>query len=507
MECESYLKDSQHLLQQTQDLIIPDDHELISGDFDSLYNNIILGIALDIICDFVKDKFYSEHLNIIAFREILKIFFNFNIFKYKKTFYRQIKGIAMGSKCGPAIANIFVYIFEKKFLHIHRPYVLLYKRFIDDILLVLKKGFDINLLLKSFGDLKLNTVIGQAVNFLDLNISICKITRLLEFKLFIKPTNTFCYLPCHSDHPSFIFLNIPKSIFMRPRRICSSYSDFLFFCRLFLFQLLKRGYDYSNLRKCINMVSKLKRLDLIKYKEKNNFLKNDVVFFKFPFDFNYINCEKIIIETFNSFKYKYFFLENKKMKIINYMQPNLGRLLVHNFPLDINEFKYFRFQKCCYKSCSVCTFGSSDYFIKLKNNFSLPICINSNCFSHGIIYIIKCNLCKDVFYIGQSGRTVFERISEHVNDIKRFIPYYFSKKVSFHFNLIGHNYLHHLSFFIFMKNCDDLYMRLMYESQLIMLFENLNMKLLNDVEDRRVDYTRLKRRNNFSNFLKFDDTY
>jgi hypothetical protein len=58
-----------------------------------------------------------------------------------------------------------------------------------------------------------------------------------------------------------------------------------------------------------------------------------------------------------------------------------------------------------------------------------------------------------------------------------------------------------------MKNCDDLYMRLMYESQLIMLFENLNMKLLNDVEDRRVDYTRLKRRNNFSNFLKFDDTY
>ena len=69
------------------------------------------------------------------------------------------------------------------------------------------------------------------------------------------------------------------------------------------------------------------------------------------------------------------------------------------------------------------------------------------------------------------------------------------------------NYLHHLSFFIFLKNCDDFYMRLMYESQLTMLFENLNMKLLNDVEDRRVDYTRLKKRNNFSNFLKFDDTY
>lgn len=158
--CESFLKDSQHLLQKTIDMVIPDEYELLSGDFDSLYNNIILILALDIICDFVKDKFYSEHINIIAFREILKIIFNFNIFKYKNSFYRQVKGIAMGSKCGPSIANIFVYIFEKKFLHIHRPYILCYKRFIDDIFLIFKKGFNIDLLLKSFGNLKLNIVIG-----------------------------------------------------------------------------------------------------------------------------------------------------------------------------------------------------------------------------------------------------------------------------------------------------------------------------------------------------------
>ena len=47
----------------------------------------------------------------------------------------------------------------------------------------------------------------------------------------------------------------------------------------------------------------------------------------------------------------------------------------------------------------------------------------------------------------------------------------------------------------------------MYETQLLFLFENMNMKLLNDVEDRRVDYARLKRKNNFNNLFKFDEIY
>ena len=58
-----------------------------------------------------------------------------------------------------------------------------------------------------------------------------------------------------------------------------------------------------------------------------------------------------------------------------------------------------------------------------------------------------------------------------------------------------------------MKNCNDLYIRRMYETQLLFLFENMNMKLLNDVDDRRVDYARLKRKNNFNNLFKFDEIY
>ena len=62
IKCESFLKDSQHFLQETLDFYEPKGFSLISGDFDSLYNNIILESALDNICDFVKDKFHSKHI-------------------------------------------------------------------------------------------------------------------------------------------------------------------------------------------------------------------------------------------------------------------------------------------------------------------------------------------------------------------------------------------------------------------------------------------------------------
>jgi hypothetical protein len=159
----------------------------------------------------------------------------------------------MGSKCGPSIANLFVYILEYKFLTIHRP--IYYRRFIDDIFMIVLKNFDINVLINSFGNLKLNAQTGSVVNFLDLWISICSNTQTLKFKMYIKPTNTFCYLPTSSNHSSFIFTNIPKSIILRPRRICNSLSDFLYYARLILAQLVLRGYKFETLRKIIHMIS------------------------------------------------------------------------------------------------------------------------------------------------------------------------------------------------------------------------------------------------------------
>ena len=77
----------------------------------------------------------------------------------------------MGSKCGPTIACIYLYILETKFLIIHSP--IFYGRYIDYIFAVFLKLFDTKLLTDNeyFYNLKLALFISSnyflLFNFMD----------------------------------------------------------------------------------------------------------------------------------------------------------------------------------------------------------------------------------------------------------------------------------------------------------------------------------------------------
>ena len=94
-------------------------------DFIALYQNIDLSHALKEITDFMKDTIsnLSPHItNIMAFHSILDSIFNHNIFKFSDHYYIQIKGVAMGFKCAPALANIYLSILEKCLLNLYNPF-------------------------------------------------------------------------------------------------------------------------------------------------------------------------------------------------------------------------------------------------------------------------------------------------------------------------------------------------------------------------------------------------
>jgi len=89
----------------------------------------------------------------------------------------------------------------------------------------------------------------------------------------------------------------------------------------------------------------MNRDSLICYKEKKKFEIENNITFKFPYDFNFLSSKKIIYESFNNIRNRYDFLKDKKLRIINYIQPNINRLLVHNYPINLNNFKLFKFYK------------------------------------------------------------------------------------------------------------------------------------------------------------------
>ena len=293
IKTETYIKDSQDLIMKTQNITFRSKPHLFSCDFESLYTNIVHSDCIFLLCDFLRDKLDSEHINISAFKAFLSFILDNNYFTFNDVVYKQNLGIAMGSACGPSIANLFVYIYEKKWLSIHKP--LVYYRFIDDIFII--SQLDLTQLslsfVDTFGKLKLNIVSNNTVNFLDLNISIDSITLSLDFSLYTKPTNTFSYLYILSNHPPYIFKNIIKSLFIRIRRICTKFSNFIFFSSKLSKQLTKRGYDINLINRTFSMVSKLRRDDLLTYKPKKSVDFNDNFLFKYLFDSNVHNFGKV----------------------------------------------------------------------------------------------------------------------------------------------------------------------------------------------------------------------
>jgi hypothetical protein len=470
---KSFILDSQNLIQKTLNTSFEKNAKLYSCDFDSLYTNICLTHALSVITQFISNNFYSNDVSSTAFHEILKLIFENNVFSFNKKFFRQIKGVAMGAKCAPSIANLYLAILEENFLVIHKP--LFYCRFIDDIFVILKEHFNIELLTNSFGNLKLNVISNNLVNFLDLNIKIDKTTNFLSFSLYTKPTHTFSYLLNTSNHPNFIFRNIPKSIFIRIKRICSKFSDFLYSSCIISDQLIERGFEKAKIDHIFRSVAKMDRLKLLPYKSKLKALDKKTLIFSFPYETNTKGVNSVFYSAFNSISNKDHLID-KKFILVNSMQQNLQSLFVHGHKL-LKSIDY-SYKKCLQKNCCLCAYSNNNSFILLKDKFYLPIMNNSSCQSKNIIYILNCKLC-DTFYVGQS-LCANKRLKSHIKAIRKNKTSSNCVCVHKHFNQIGHDSLKYFTFNIFKTNIDNKFKRLALESQLINLLVFLGFKVIND---------------------------
>jgi len=474
----SYLQDSQHLLQLISviDFSKYENLFLYSIDFVSLYSSIEKDLGISLILQFMSEvgALDPEHIDLIAAKELLYIIFECNIFSFKKDFYIQTKGVAMGIICGPVIANIVVYMLERKWLHIHKP--IIYRRFIDDVGIFSDVLIDLDEFRDIFGNLKLTIAFGQEIQFLDLKISFDYTFRRIITSLYIKPTNTFSYLSIKSNHKLSIFRNIPASLFIRIRRICSESHDYLYFSRLLIFQLIQRGYDFNFLINIARNVFKLDRSSLLPYKAKNDSFK-DFFLIIMPFNRSNISLDRIIYNSFSNFNNVYK-LKNVHFKIVHSVNNNLRQIFVHNSKLS--QIKcFFNCSNCSLESCRCCKFIENKNYLFFTENFSLPILSNSNCKSKNCVYIINCIYCNS-FYIGETVQTMEKRLDGHISNIRCFIPYLKeTSEVALHFNKKGHNFLNHLKVSIFISGITNDEFRLDIESELIHLFLTLGCKVIN----------------------------
>ncbi|CAF0972005.1 unnamed protein product [Brachionus calyciflorus] len=103
----------------------------------------------------------------------------------------------------------------------------------------------------------------------------------------------------------------------------------------------------------------------------------------------------------------------------------------------------------------------------------LPMFCNATCDSSNVVYIICCIKCM-VFYIDETSKCLNVRISQHLNSIKRFIPYINTEnEVAMHFRKLGHVIYNDFRVCVFKDNLVDSTFRKTMEMDLIFLFLNV----------------------------------
>jgi len=246
---------TKEVLQQVQSQIrYPEsDVWLVTGDVEAFYTNVPIAQSSREIGllwkKFNKDSGIS-HKDI---ERLLLIIMTSNFFEYDGDVYRQLEGVAMGTSCAPLVANLYAALKERR-NGVHRlratvGKLLLYVRYIDDILLVFR-GSKEELMEYLAKDAQLDGLnISWSYScarqvFLDIELLMIPghpYTRL-QTRVYRKPMNKHLYIPWSSAHPLHVKKAFVKAELTRFRMISSNEQYFVDTSLFFRRNLRRRGY-------------------------------------------------------------------------------------------------------------------------------------------------------------------------------------------------------------------------------------------------------------------------
>ncbi|XP_069829439.1 uncharacterized protein [Dendropsophus ebraccatus] len=224
---------------------------LASVDVESLYTRIPQDAGVQAIQEVLSSTDKPE--SFVQFvGEALAFVLSHNAFKFGDRWFQQVSGVAMGTPVACSLANLFLAVFEKKYIftlnnHFMR-YIVTFLRFMDDIFIVwsgTKAQFEQFVEYLNDGtkmNMKFTSVFGgQQLDFLDVRVEI--VDGKLVTSGFRKETATNSLLHFGSYHPPHVKKSLPYSQFLRLRRLNSTEEKFLIQSQELTDRLRERGYS------------------------------------------------------------------------------------------------------------------------------------------------------------------------------------------------------------------------------------------------------------------------
>ena len=104
----SYIKDSNHALEIFRTFNFSGENKIIfTMDITSLYTVIPNNEGLHALKYFLKQHLIQKPRSETLLR-LAELVLTFNCFSFRDNYYKQMNGVAMGTKMGPSYANLFV---------------------------------------------------------------------------------------------------------------------------------------------------------------------------------------------------------------------------------------------------------------------------------------------------------------------------------------------------------------------------------------------------------------
>ena len=264
----SYIKDTTHFLQilETIPQPLPPNTLLVTLDVSSLYTNIPHVEAYQAVAAAIRDD-TNPPIPSRYVVNLLKHVLEKNCFTINSRYYLQTRGTAVGTRCAPNVANLFMHRFESKALQNYPLKPLIWRRFIDDIFCLWTHGEDeLNTFLNYLNNLHPTIKLtcdhsNHSVSFLDTKVILND--GHLTTDLYTKPTDTHNYLHFTSAHPPHCTKHGPYSQLLRIKRICSNHSDFIRHQEALTGYYKKRGYPSRILLENILKVEQITRQQLL----------------------------------------------------------------------------------------------------------------------------------------------------------------------------------------------------------------------------------------------------
>ena len=259
--------------------------------------------------------------------------------------------------------------------------------------------------------------------------------------LYKKPTDRNQYLLTSSCHPTHVTTNIPFSLALRIVRICSLPEDRDKRLAELKSMLLERDYKPGIIDAAIEKAKSIPRSEALKKVENKKEKKRPV--FVITHDPRLPSITNIVHKHWRTMsKDPYLKQVFSEPPLIAYKRPkNIKELIIRAKVPPTAPARPKRkipgMTKC--KGCPTCPYIKQGKQIRASaTSYTAEILDQVNCQTSNIVYCITCKKC-NIQYIGESQRSLQDRISEHRGYIFNSVT---SKTTGEHFNLPGHNLSH-----------------------------------------------------------------